>query len=162
MFFSSQRQIFLTMLLFVASSFNLRAQSERGRPTEPKGGPVLVNACVISDNIKGLVEFYGAVLQQKARWSGDNYVEFPTGVGVLAIFSSSAQEEYIPGAAQAGKNHSVILEFKVADVDAEYRRLKHLVKTWVKPPTTQPWGTRSTYFRDPDGNLVNFYAPISK
>jgi catechol 2,3-dioxygenase-like lactoylglutathione lyase family enzyme len=34
-----------------------------------------------------------------------------------------------------------------------------LVKTWVKPPTTQPWGTRSLYFRDPDGNLIDFYAP---
>jgi hypothetical protein len=60
---------------------------------------------------------------------------------------------------EAAKNQSVILEFKVADVDAEYRRLRGMVKTWVKPPTTQPWGTRSIYFRDPDGNLVDFYSP---
>jgi catechol 2,3-dioxygenase-like lactoylglutathione lyase family enzyme len=33
------------------------------------------------------------------------------------------------------------------------------VKTWAKPPTTQPWGTRFIYFRDPDGNLVDFYTP---
>jgi catechol 2,3-dioxygenase-like lactoylglutathione lyase family enzyme len=53
----------------------------------------------------------------------------------------------------------VILEFRVSDVDQEYVRLQSLVKTWVKPPTTQPWGTRSIYFRDPDGNLVDFYTP---
>jgi catechol 2,3-dioxygenase-like lactoylglutathione lyase family enzyme len=47
----------------------------------------------------------------------------------------------------------------VSDVDQEYARLHDLVKQWVKEPTTQPWGTRSIYFRDPDGNLVDFFAP---
>ena len=50
------------------------------------------------------------------------------------------------------------LEFEVADVDQEYSRLQTIVKHWVKPPTAQPWGTRSIYFRDPDGNLIDFYA----
>ena len=31
----------------------------------------------------------------------------------------------------------------------------------VKPPTTQPWGRRSVWFRDPDGNIVNFYADVA-
>jgi len=79
---------------------------------------------------------------------------------VLSIFSYRAQEKYIPGSAVAEKNRSVILEFRVANVDAEYRRLQGLVKTWVKPPTTQPWGSRSIYFRDPDGNLVDFYTLV--
>jgi catechol 2,3-dioxygenase-like lactoylglutathione lyase family enzyme len=56
-------------------------------------------------------------------------------------------------------NKSVVLQFRVDDVDQEYRRLQILVKVWVKSPTTQPWGTRSIYFRDPDGNLVDFFAP---
>lgn len=123
--------------------------------------PVLVNTCVVTENVKRLVGFYELVLGQKAKWSGNDYAEFATGAGVLAIFSSSAQEKYIPGSAEAAKNRSVILEFKVADVDAEYQRLKGMVKTWVKPPTTQPWGTRSIYFRDPDGNLVDFYSPAA-
>jgi uncharacterized glyoxalase superfamily protein PhnB len=79
---------------------------------------------------------------------------------VLAIFSQEAQQKYIPGSTEEATNKSVILEFKVADVDQEYRRLQSLVKTWVKPPTTQPWGTRSVYFRDPDGNLVDFYVIV--
>jgi catechol 2,3-dioxygenase-like lactoylglutathione lyase family enzyme len=80
---------------------------------------------------------------------------------VLAIFSASAQEKYIPGSAKAARNQSAILEFSVTNVDKEYARLQGLVKTWVKPPTTQPWGTRSLYFRDPDGNLVDFYTPAA-
>jgi catechol 2,3-dioxygenase-like lactoylglutathione lyase family enzyme len=110
-------------------------------------------------NVKQLVDFYESILVLKAKWSGENYAEFPTGVGVLAIFSAEAQEKYIPGSTEAARNKNVILEFRVADVDQEYRRLHSLVKDWVKPPSTQPWGTRSVYFRDPDGNLVDFYTP---
>jgi catechol 2,3-dioxygenase-like lactoylglutathione lyase family enzyme len=46
---------------------------------------------------------------------------------------------------------------RVADVDREHARVQNIVKTWAKPLATQPWGTRSIYFRDPDGNLVNIF-----
>ncbi len=124
--------------------------------------PELVNTCVITNNVKRLVEFYEPILLIKARRSGEDYAEFPSAAGVLAIFSAEAQQRYIPGSTEAAKNRSVILEFRVTDVDREYRRLQSLVKVWVKPPTTQPWGTRSIHFRDPDGNLVDFYAPARK
>ena len=119
--------------------------------------PILINTCLITTNVSRLVNFYENVLGMKARWSGEQYAEFHTGVGVLAIFSAEAQEKYIPGSSEAASNRSVILQFKVADVDHEYVRLQPLVTIWVKKPTTQPWGTRSVYFRDPDGNLVDFY-----
>lgn len=121
--------------------------------------PTLANVCLITNNTKRLVDFYEPVLALKAKWSGEDYAEFRTSVGVLAVYSAEAQEKYIPGSAQAAGNRSVILEFSVADVDLEYKRLQSLVRIWVKPPTTQPWGTRSIYFRDPDGNLVDFYTP---
>ena len=123
---------------------------------------VLVNSCVVTSHVKQLVEFYRRVLLLEPRTSINEYAEFATGVGVLALFSANAQEAYIPGSAQAGMNKSVILEFRVNDVDSEFKRLQGIVKTWVKGPTTQPWGTRSIYFRDPDGNLVNFWMPASR
>jgi catechol 2,3-dioxygenase-like lactoylglutathione lyase family enzyme len=132
-------------------------QTAGGQPPSSNQSPVLVNTCVITSNIRQIVAFYESVLMLKPKWSGQDYAEFQTGTGVLAIFSAQAQEEYIPGSAEAGKNRSVILQFKVANVDEEYRRLQSIVKTWVKAPSTQPWGTRSIYFRDPDGNLVDFY-----
>jgi uncharacterized glyoxalase superfamily protein PhnB len=121
--------------------------------------PELAHTCLISGNVRQLAAFYEPVLQTKPQWSGPDYVEFRTGAAVLAIYSAQAQEHYIPGSAVAAQNHSMVLEFQVRDVDAEYRRLQPLVKVWVKPPTTQPWGTRSFYFRDPDGNLVDFFMP---
>ena len=66
------------------------------------------------------------------------------------------------GSARAADNHSVIIEFRVDDVDDEYTRLKALVSEWVQGPTTMPWGNRSILFRDPDGNLVNLFAPVTE
>ena len=121
--------------------------------------PTLINTCLITNDVDRLVKFYEPILALKAQRSGDDYAEFHTGTGVLAIFSSAAQQKYIPGSTEAAKNKSVILEFRVSDADKEYATLQSHVKTWVKAPSTQPWGTRSIYFRDPDGNLVDFYAP---
>jgi catechol 2,3-dioxygenase-like lactoylglutathione lyase family enzyme len=137
----------------------LRSQALGEHTQNADHGPALLHTCLITSNVKRLVDFYEPVLNLKAKWSGNDYAEFVTGVGVLAIFSADAQEKYIPGSAEAAKNRSLILEFEVDNVDEEYRRLESLVKVWVKPPTTQPWGTRSVYFRDLDGNLVDFYTP---
>jgi catechol 2,3-dioxygenase-like lactoylglutathione lyase family enzyme len=134
------------------------AQSARDRVLDSGQGPRLVNTCLITKNVKKLVEFYTSVLERDAQMTGEDYGEFHTGIGVLAIFSAQAQDRYIPGSTAAAHNRSVILEFRVADVDGEYRRLQGMAKIWVKPPSTQPWGTRSIYFRDPDGNLVDFYS----
>ncbi|HEX8800688.1 MAG TPA: VOC family protein [Terriglobales bacterium] len=130
------------------------------RNPKPEASPTLINTCLITPNVNQLVNFYEGVLGMRAQRSGEQYAEFHTGVGVLAIFSAEAQEKYIPGSTDAATNRSAILEFRVTNVDQEYERLQPLVKTWVKKPTTQPWGTRSIYFRDPDGNLVDFYAAV--
>ena len=122
--------------------------------------PALINTCLITNDVKTLTRFYEQILQRKGVASGEGYVEFPTGAGTLAIFDAKKQENYIPSAAQPGQNRSSILEFRVANVDEEYARLQSIVTTWVKPPSTQPWGTRSIYFRDPDGNLVDFFMKV--
>jgi uncharacterized glyoxalase superfamily protein PhnB len=147
------------LLVGATAGWSASPQKTAGPPPDAGQIPTLTNTCLITDHVRELVDFYELILTAKAKWSGKDYAEFATGVGVLAIFSAEAQERYIPGSAQGAKNRSVVLEFKVADVDQQYRRLQGVVKTWVKPPATTPWGTRSTYFRDPDGNLVDFYTP---
>lgn len=137
------------------------------RPTSPRLAlqvqshvePALINTCLITNDVKALTAFYSQVLQIEPHKSGDDYVEFPTKAGTLALFAATAQEKYIPGSATAAQNHSLILEFRVGNVDEEYARLRPVVKSWVKGPTTQAWGTRSIYFRDPDGNLVDLFTP---
>ena len=121
--------------------------------------PALINSCLITNDVNQLAACYAQVLQIEPHTVGEDYVEFRTSTTVRALFAATAPEKYIPGSATSGQNHSAILEFRVGDVDKEYARLHDLVKSWVKGPTTQPWGTRSLYFRDPHGNLVDFFVP---
>jgi hypothetical protein len=79
--------------------------------------PVLINTCLITDHVNQLVQFYSNVLKIRAQRTGNTYAEFHTGVGVLAIFSSEAQENYIPHSAKPVANKSLILEFRVEDRD---------------------------------------------
>ena len=156
------RQIMPSLLgvtIIVAGSvLGVRTFASQTQPPRP----ALMNTCLITKSVAELTAFYGHVLRIPPKKTGADYAEFHTGVGVLAIFSAEEQEKYIPQSAKPAENKSAILQFEVADVDLEYARLQPLVKTWVKGPTTQPWGTRSIYFRDPDGNLVDFYAWVKK
>jgi hypothetical protein len=64
--------------------------------------------------------------------------------------------------ARPAANQSAIIEFRVNDVNETFGVIEDIVKsTLVQEPTTMPWGNRSLLFRDPDGNLVNFFAPVT-
>jgi catechol 2,3-dioxygenase-like lactoylglutathione lyase family enzyme len=80
----------------------------------------------------------------------------------LAIGHTQTTQLFGTDSARAADNHTVIIEFRVEDVDGEYERLKPLVEDWGQGPTTMPWGNRSILFRDPDGNLVNLFAPVTE
>ena len=89
-----------------------RSPNRPGQPSQaPDQAPILVNTCLITNNVRQLATFYGKVLQRKPREISEGYVEFPTGAGVLAIFAADAQEKYIPGSAMPARNKSAILEF---------------------------------------------------
>jgi predicted enzyme related to lactoylglutathione lyase len=65
------------------------------------------------------------------------------------------------GVAEPATNKSIIIEFLVENVDDNYKIIKDLTTEIVQEPTTMPWGNRSLLFRDPDGNLINFFTPVS-
>lgn len=122
--------------------------------------PALTHTCLFTNDVGSLAEFYGSILNLEPTVYGDEYAELATGGGTLSIYSVEAQNALAPGSAQAGANQSMILEFQVADVDKEYERLTKRGVPIVKGLTTQEWGNRSFYFRDPEGNLVNFYTRV--
>ncbi|MEV3912536.1 VOC family protein [Streptomyces canus] len=69
-------------------------------------------------------------------------------------------ESMVPGSTAAAASGSFTVEFRVTDVDARHERLAAQGVEILKPPTTQPWGRRSLWLRDPDGNIVNLYQEV--
>jgi predicted enzyme related to lactoylglutathione lyase len=120
-----------------------------------------VSLRVITDDIKRLTNFYQDVTGLAPTWYTADFAELATPACTLAIGSTSTMALFGAGAARPADNHTAIIEFRVDDVDREYRKLKDIVSNVVQEPTTMPWGNRSLLFRDPDGNLVNFFTPVS-
>jgi uncharacterized glyoxalase superfamily protein PhnB len=119
----------------------------------------LVSIRVITGDINRLVGFYEKVTGVRAAWGNDDFAELRTTHGTLAIGSTRTVPLFAPGSARPADNHSVIIEFRVDDVDALYQSLKGVVADFVTTPTTMPWGNRALLVRDPDGNLINFFTP---
>lgn len=122
----------------------------------------LTHVFIITDNIERMLSFYRDVLLIEPQPDSGNYVEFVTEGTTLSLGTVALQESLAPGSAKPASNHSTMFEIQVDDVDKEYERLQKMDIKWVKPPTTQPWGNRSIYFRDPDGNLLNFYTRVAQ
>ena len=120
-----------------------------------------VSIRIITEDVQRLADFYERVTGLPATVANENFAELRTAAGTLAIGSARTVPVFAPGAARAADNHSVIIEFLVDDVDAVHRNLAGLVEEFVQEPTTMPWGNRSLLFRDPDGNLVNFFTPVT-
>jgi uncharacterized glyoxalase superfamily protein PhnB len=115
----------------------------------------LLGVCLVTEKVRALADFYAQVLGVEAVGDG-THVELRTAGAGMAIFSAEGMEEMAPGSMAESGSGSVVLEFVVDDVDAEYERLTELGVAVVKPPQTHPWGARSFWFRDPDGHLVDF------
>jgi catechol 2,3-dioxygenase-like lactoylglutathione lyase family enzyme len=120
-----------------------------------------VSTRIITDDMKGMVEFYENVTGLKAVWYTDEFAELATPACTLAIASRRTMDMFGAGAARPADNHTAILEFLVDDVDAEYARLAEIVERFIQTPTTQPWGNRSILFHDPDSNLINLFTPVT-
>jgi len=120
-----------------------------------------VSTRIITADVNRLIDFYEMVIQVSAVWGNELFAEIPTPVGTLAVGSDKTVPLFGDGSAEPGANRSAIVEFIVDDVDAEYQRLRERVVEVVTEPTTMPWGNRALLFRDPDGNLVNLFTPVT-
>ena len=121
----------------------------------------LVSVRIITDNLDAMVEFYENVTGIVADWPAPVFAELHYPSCTLALGHTSTAELF-NNAARPAQNQTAIIEWVVDDVDAEYQRLKPIVRDWEQEPTLMPWGNRSILFRDPDGNLVNLFTPATE
>jgi len=156
------RFVWLFLLAGATAVFLVSWPTRGATPDEDKKTMKFTHVCLITKKLETLRDFYREVLQVEPKVYQEDYLEFPMEGAIISLYRQESLERTVPGAMQAGRNQSVMLEFQVADVDREYARLKQsrLHLDWVMPPTTFPWGNRSIYFRDPEGNMVNLYSTV--
>ncbi|RAJ27297.1 VOC family protein [Pedobacter cryoconitis] len=121
----------------------------------------LASLRIITPEIKRSVQFFEKITGFSAHWYTEDFAEITTGTCNLAIGSTSTMSLFGKDLTSPGNNNSVIIEFLVENVDEQYNNIKDLLSEIVQQPTTMPWGNRSLLFRDPDGNLINFFTPVT-
>ena len=126
------------------------------------GKNVKVGSCLLVGDIQVMARFYRDVLGFETDWDGGDFAEFHTASGYLSLFVYSRKPfaeafgwEYEP---PKGINQSFeigLWQPSYADVDAEFARLKELgANLQSEAPITYPFGIRSFYVADPEGNLL--------
>jgi len=120
----------------------------------------LVLTTIITQELERMRDFYQQILQIAPEIYRDNYVMFTTATSTLALWRQTEAEQYGLATMQGAANSSMLIEFEVDDVDAEYRRLQRMPIRWVQELSTLPWDHRAFYIRDPDGNVINFHSAL--
>lgn len=121
----------------------------------------LASLRIITSHIEPMIRFYETITGLSAVQYTPDFAELKTGSMTLAIGSTNTLHFFGgESVAQAAHNRSAIIEFRVDNVDTDFERLADFLQPYlVQAPTLMPWGNKSLLFRDPDGNLVNFFTP---
>jgi catechol 2,3-dioxygenase-like lactoylglutathione lyase family enzyme len=115
---------------------------------------------IFARQMPAMREFYGAVLgfplhrELSPRW-----IEYRIGSNILALTERGAMfDDPIPPVGAL----SLQLAFRVApgEVATCAKTLKERGVDIISGPTDRPFGHRTLFFRDPDGNVLEIYAEI--
>ncbi|GFZ31417.1 glyoxalase [Clostridium zeae] len=120
----------------------------------------LIEICTISKDVEALANFYCKIVDVECK--GDSsFMQLNFENIKFTIFSNAGMENMVPNSMKNAGSGNFIISIEVNDVDFEYERLKAMDIEFIKLPTTHPWGARSMWFRDPDGNIVNFVTVLN-
>jgi lactoylglutathione lyase len=123
---------------------------------------------LLVDDFAATFRFYREVVGLPTSYPEDAtgpYAEFELGGDkYLGLFDRALMLEAVgrpADLARSADDHAVLC-ISVDDVDGEARRLEALGVRLEGPPADhEPWEMRTVYVRDPEGNLVELYGPLS-
>jgi catechol 2,3-dioxygenase-like lactoylglutathione lyase family enzyme len=118
---------------------------------------------VLTDDVPEMVAFYRDVLGFAVQTELDGYVEMAHDGVRFSICSRETMTEATGDASYAEAKHGQAFElaFPVATfdaVDAAYAAVVAQGARGVKGPALMPWGQRTAFFADPEGNIHEVFA----
>lgn len=127
--------------------------------------PRIALITLLTDDVPTMRAFYEKVIGFSVKTDMDQYIEFDSegvrfSLCARAILSDATQHNDY-ATPPAGQRFE--LAFPCArpqDVDSAYRRLLTAGARPVKPPEDMPWGQRTAFFADPDGNIHELFADL--
>ena len=124
-----------------------------------------INATVLFvRNFDACVGFYRDTLGFEVKDTDEGFTSFKVGDHEFALMDLSAAAGMISEEVIQPEREGVprlLFGAFLDDTDKAYEELKAKGVEFVKPPTTQPWGQRTAYFKDPDGNIweISHFLP---
>ncbi len=120
---------------------------------------------ILTDNVPGLVTFYRDVLGFQVKRDMGEYVEFENEGVRFSICARSIMERATgnSGYREPRGGQAFELAFPLQapeEVDKSYADIVAKGARAVQPPATMPWGQRTAYFADPDGNIHELFADL--
>lgn len=119
---------------------------------------------LVTENYDVMKVFYRDVLSLPIERDvpEEHFTQFKTDNCFVAIYGKQFVEKLLSKPI-IGKPGNTIYSFgQSSDVDSDYKQLKDKGVQFIKAPETQPWGQRTAYFTDPDGNIWEIQQWLKK
>ena len=129
----------------------------------PLKNPKIALITILTDNMSRMLKFYQNTLGFKVQSKLEEYVEFESDEVRFALCSRKIMEKATGNREYKEKpaGHSFELAFPLEtpqDVDDKYKELVDGGAKPIKPPADMPWGQRTAFFADPDGNIHELFS----
>lgn len=120
---------------------------------------------LITSKFEEMKNFYTNVLGFPIKLEMDNYVEFENDGVRFAISTNQVMAEATDEQSylKNKQGHSFELAFQSdspSEVDANYSELINKGAKSIKEPANMPWGQRTAFFADPDGNIHEIFCNL--
>ena len=118
---------------------------------------------ILTDDIESMTRFYRDVLGFGVNEDLGNYVEFANEGVRFAVCTRDVMHEGTdhPSYRERKEGQALELAFPLdspEEVDRAYDEIVSRGATPVKGPEMMPWGRRTAFFADPEGNIHELYS----
>ncbi len=125
---------------------------------------VLDYVILIVADLEQSLSFYAETLGLRLQHRAESYAQLEAGTTRLALYTRDAMEETLGTVLDPPRRSAPSFElgFKVSGCDEAFEELLAAGASAVAHPTDRPWGQRTAYVHDPDGNLIELAEDLTR